>query len=97
MSRSRSLWALARFEIEFDLWVERANPSLDLRVVVLDWTLSRMVDPYQGAVREPDFDNLWRARIPESMNERDESVYSVYFLHERQKLVDCRGFEFNAF
>ena len=96
MAPGRGRWTLARFDDEFDLWVERARPSDDIKVVVLDWVISRFDDPYSGAVREPNFDNLWRARIPETTNDASELVYCVYFIRESQNVVTCHGFEYNS-
>lgn len=46
MSR-QALWTLDRFLDEFDLWAERERPGPDLRVVVVDWILTRQDDPYR--------------------------------------------------
>jgi hypothetical protein len=59
-------WTLQRFEHEFDLWVERDNPSDDIRIFVLQWVQGRMDDPYLEVFRSPEIENLWYGPITEN-------------------------------
>jgi hypothetical protein len=57
-------WQLESFLDHLDVWIEREQPSDDLRLIVTAWVLTRYEDPYQGVQREPGFENLWFGEIP---------------------------------
>jgi hypothetical protein len=65
---AESAWTLHRFIERFDDWTAREGPSVDLRYVVLNWIFSRSENPFAGARRQPGFENLWFAVIPDSQN-----------------------------
>ena len=47
-----------------DEWVDLEGPPEWLRLLVLNWLLSRIDDPYEGLRRQPDFENLWFGLVP---------------------------------
>lgn len=84
-------WTLVRFEEHFDHWVAAENPSDDLRVLVLDWIMTRHENPHGGVRRETGFDNLWYGQIPESGDGRGNVVICSYFVWVATRTVTCNG------
>jgi hypothetical protein len=87
-----ALWRLERFLSEFDVWVEREVPSVDLRVLVTEWMVGRQDDPYRGVRREPQFENLWRGWVPNSQDDAGRVVACGYWIFETHHLVRCDSF-----
>jgi hypothetical protein len=86
--RPAPAWKLESFEERLDLWAELEKPPIDLRLVVAEWVITRMDDPYQGVRRESGFPNLWFGCVPNSGHEGRVVVCS-YWVAEREKLVRC--------
>lgn len=85
-------WTLDRFLAELDSWIEREGPNIDLRLVVTAWILSRTVDPFGGARREPGFDNLWSAVVPDSGDGAGQVVACSYWVEVGRHVVRCNSF-----
>jgi hypothetical protein len=86
------LWRLERFLSEFDAWVQRDGPSVDLRVLVSEWMLGRQDDPYRGVRREASFENLWYGPIPDSDDGTGRVVVCSYWIVESEHVVRCNSF-----
>lgn len=69
-------------------WVTREDPSTDLSYLVLEWVFSRAEDPYQGARREPGFDNLWLAPVPRTRHD-GRIVVCSFWIEEQAGAVRC--------
>ena len=82
-------WQLTGFIDHLDDWIDRDGPTQDLRVIVTDWVISRAVDPYQGAEREPLLPNLWFAQVPGSYNGPGTIVVCAYVIEEATRTVRC--------
>ena len=52
-------WHLEGFGNRLDEWIDVEGPGDWLRMLVGNWVLSRIDDPYGGLRRESHFDNLW--------------------------------------
>lgn len=85
-------WVLDKFLERFDAWVEREAPTDDLRVIVMDWILTRDDDPYQGVRREEGIPNLWFGRIPNSHDGSGHVVVCSYWIKESSRTVCCDNF-----
>jgi len=85
-------WLLFDFEERFDAWVALEQPSPELRVLVLDWILTRQQDPYRGVRREPGFDNLWFGAVPRSSRGTGRAVTCSYWVYEADHTVRCDSF-----
>lgn len=59
-----------------------------LRVLVLNWLLSRIDDPYDGLRRQPDFDNLWFGVVPGSLHSGEVIACSLW-VFEQNHSVRC--------
>ena len=81
-------WKLVRFTEVVDKWITRESPSDDMRVVVLDWIMSRHEDPYRGMRREPAVPNLWFGAVAGSQSGWTVVTCS-YFIYERTKIISC--------
>jgi hypothetical protein len=57
-------WLLRGFQERLDEWIDLEHPEDWLRVIVVNWVLSRIDDPYVGMRREGGFANLWFGVIP---------------------------------
>lgn len=84
-------WKLEGFDDHFDDWVLREDPGADLRVLVLDWIMTRHENPYRGVKRESGFDNLWWGQIPESEDGRGNVVICSYFVWVASSTMTCNG------
>jgi hypothetical protein len=80
------LWTLEQLDERFDAWVKQEAPSTDLCVYVLDWVMSRMGDPYDGARRQPGFSNLWFAPIPDTEHDGKQAT-CTYWIEEATRRV----------
>lgn len=89
-------WLLVNFEEEFDKWTGYAGVPDEIQLTVLEWVVGRSDDPYSGAIREPIIGNLWRCRIPVTLNDHGELAYCVYYIYESGRIVYCRGFSMNS-
>jgi hypothetical protein len=85
-------WTLEKFLERFDSWVERESPTDDLRVIVMDWILTRDDDPYQGVRREEGIPNLWFGRVPNSYDGSGHVVVCSYWIKEVTRTVCCDNF-----
>lgn len=54
-------WTLKNFDESLDRWQKVSNPSPDLCVIVADWLMTRLIDPYHKATLDPVSDR-WFAR-----------------------------------
>ena len=81
-------WKFVRFLEVLDRWGTIETPSVDLRIIVADWTTEQMVNPYRGMRREPGFDNLWFGPIP-GTRAGWSVVTCSYFVFERERIVRC--------
>jgi hypothetical protein len=82
-------WKLDKFGERLDSWIERENPSPDLRYIVTEWVFSRYDDPYQGVRREAGFANLWFGTVPRSDHGEGAVVVCSYWIEEHSKTVRC--------
>ncbi len=82
-------WTLENFIDRFDAWVERESPRDDVRVVVMDWILTRHDDPYQGMRREAGFQNYWFGSVPDSQDGSGNMVTCAYWINESDRIVSC--------
>lgn len=85
-------WTLVGFLERFELWEKHEKTPGDLSLIVADWILSRHTDPYRGARREPGFDNLWFAPIPNTLHGDGLVVACSYWIIERNSEVRCNLF-----
>ncbi len=75
------------FDRAFRSWVEREQPSIDLRFVVVEWVHGLQSDPFLRARPVQDFgDDWWFARIRDS-NTGQYVVTAVFFADPEYKLV----------
>lgn len=84
-------WKLEGFLDRVELWEknEPASAAIDtVRLAVLDWIMSRYVDPYQGVRREPGFDNFWFGPIPGTEHD-GQVVCCSYWIQEATRTVRC--------
>jgi len=81
-------WKLDGFLDRVDSWVERECPSNGLRVVVLDWIMTRFADPYREVYREPSLPNLWYGPVPGTDADGSVVVCS-YWIEEATSTVHC--------
>lgn len=56
------------FSDRLDEWTDLEAPDDWQRVLVGNWVLSRIEDPYDGLSRQSGFDNLWFGVVPGSLN-----------------------------
>jgi hypothetical protein len=82
-------WRLAGFSDRLDEWISLEAPPDWLRVLVGNWVLSRIEDPYGGLRRQPDFDNLWFGVVPGSVTEEGTAVACSLWIYERAHAVRC--------
>lgn len=83
-------WRLSRFQERLDEWIDLEDPDDRLRIVVVNWVLSRMEDPYDGLLRQQGFDNLWFGIIPGTgdLSARSAVVCSLW-IEETAHSVRC--------
>ncbi|NUW31468.1 hypothetical protein HTZ77_08525 [Nonomuraea sp. SMC257] len=87
----RADWELAEFVERLDLWekTEPASAALaDVCLAVTRWIMNRCEDPYRGAERQDDFDNLWFAAIPGTLHD-GQVVCCSYWIEETTRTVRC--------
>lgn len=84
-------WELEGFLDGLDAWIAQETTDGTLRIVVTEWVLGRVNDPYQGVQREPGFPNLWFGVVPGSWRD-GEVVVCSYFIFEEQHIVRCDSF-----
>jgi hypothetical protein len=84
-------WRLTRFGEHLDVWAKIESQDVDMRLVVIDWIMTRTDDPYAGVRREPGFENLWFGRIPRTMDDQGSMVTCSYFIFESTRIVRCNG------
>jgi hypothetical protein len=87
---SEALWTLADFIDRVDAWIDRDSPDDDLRLVVLDWIMSRCEDPYRGVRREAGFPNLWYGVVPYSQRAMT-AVLCSYWVVESEHVIRCES------
>lgn len=82
-------WTLEAFTERFAMWVERENPSRDVRRVVGAWIVGRYENPYEGVRRNAEIGaNYWWGPVPGS--EHAGTVVAVtYWIFEDRRLVRC--------
>lgn len=87
-------WQLEGFLELFDQWiaVEGLEEYGDLPLIVLNWVHARARNPYAGVRREPDLENLWWGKIPESADNRGRVVVCSYFIYESESRIQCATF-----
>lgn len=84
-------WTLVGFLDRFDMWALSEPVADDLRLEVLEWVLSRVNDPYEGAKREHRIPNLWIT--PACYIEgASRAVVCSYWIYESERLVKCDNF-----
>lgn len=85
-------WELLGFLERFDAWVALDDPSEELRRHVLRWIFTRSEDPFSYARREPGFDDLWVAVVPDSEHEGGRVVACSYWVDPLRRQVRCDNF-----
>ena len=81
-------YQLVGFLDNFDQWAGAEDSDQTMRVVVLDWVMTRQESPYQGVRREPSFENLWFGAIPRTAR-GDQVVVCSYWIEEHDHIVRC--------
>jgi hypothetical protein len=84
-------WRLENFLDHLDTWIEREQPSDDLRLTITAWLLTRFDDPYQGVQREPGFENLWFGEIPRTRHGEGMAVACSYWIYASKGVVRCNS------
>lgn len=83
-------WTLKRFDEYFDRWVSIEDPSDDLRIIVLDWIMTRHENPHRGVKRQVEIDdNLWYGRIPDSGDGHGNVVVCSYRIEVLTSTLTC--------
>lgn len=82
-------WRLVSFVERLDSWIELEAPPDDVRQLVTAWIFTRMDDPFEGARREPNFENLWFAVIPGSIHGPMSVVGCSYWIEVSTRTVRC--------
>lgn len=82
-------WQLEGFAERLDEWIDLERPDDWLRVLVGNWVLGRIQDPYDGLRREPDFDNLWFGVVPGSLDVDGTVVAGSLWVLEAAHSVRC--------
>jgi hypothetical protein len=82
---------LEGFVEHLDAWVQREAPPEDLLLLVIPWIMTRYDDPYRGVQREPDFDNLWFGRVPDTDDGSGAVVTCSYWIDELDRTVRCNS------
>ena len=82
-------WHLEGFGNRLDEWIDVEGPGDWLRMLVGNWVLSRIDDPYGGLRREPHFDNLWFGVIPGSLDDDGTVVACSLWISETTHSVRC--------
>jgi hypothetical protein len=96
VAKRKGGWNLTGFDEHLELWIQLSSPSDDLRVIVANWLLSRIDDPYQGMQREAEghsnlgHPNLWFGMIPGTRHGY-QAVYCSYLIFEQTGTVRCNS------
>lgn len=88
---SSGAWVLQEFIPRLDSWIAQESPAESLRFQALAWIFTRYDDPYRGASRAEGFDNLWFAKVPETLSD-GRMLTCSYFIFERERRVLCDTF-----
>ncbi|HYN96993.1 MAG TPA: hypothetical protein VES42_24395 [Pilimelia sp.] len=80
-------WRLERFPEAIDAWIARESPSDDVRLIVIDWVMSRHDDPYRGMRREA-LPNLWFGPVRGTQT-MGTVVTCSYWVYESTRTVRC--------
>lgn len=83
-----SFWRLAGFYDRLDAWMATQAPDRFVVAAVEHWIESRANNPYEGAVRLTEFENLWRARIKGTLH-GGAAVFCTYAIFEETRVVRC--------
>jgi hypothetical protein len=77
-------WNLTNLDVHLELWQQICDPPQDVRLIVAEWLMSRLEDPYEG-MRHEDVNtdgqghpNLWSGVVPGT--HRDGTVVLVSVL-----------------
>lgn len=82
-------WRIEQVDACLDRWHQIDNPSPDLQVIVADWLMTRIVDPYEGATADADQPDLWFARVPDSGDGCGNVVTCSYRVDKANGTVTC--------
>lgn len=89
-------WTLQGFVEQLDLCIERESLDDDLRLIALQWIMTRMTEPYRGVRREPvehpDFGVLWHGAIPDSHVGGGYVLACSFWASERSRHLRCNSF-----
>ena len=91
MTDAASPWVPEGFDECLQRWDELEKPPDDLRSWVVEWSFTRLDDPYQGVRREPGFANLWWGVVPGTLHEGDKVVVCSYWVVESIHVVRCES------
>ena len=58
-------------------------------MLVLNWLLGRIDNPYEGLKGEQGFDNLWFGAVPRSVDEDGTVVVCSLWIDEPARVVRC--------
>jgi hypothetical protein len=86
-----SSWRLDHFGERLDRWKEQEDAPAELVRIVIEWSLTRLDDPYSGVRREAGFGNLWFGPIPGTVR-ADTVVTCSYWIFARDHVVSCNGY-----
>ncbi|MGH3938179.1 MAG: hypothetical protein ACRDTG_06025 [Pseudonocardiaceae bacterium] len=82
-------WRIEQVDICLDRWHHIDNPDPDLQVLVADWLMTRMADPYEGATPDADQPDLWFAAVPDSGDGYGNVVTCSYRVNKVNHTVTC--------
>lgn len=82
-------WQLVQVEERFEEWVQLERPADWRRVLVLNWLLARIDNPYEGLRGEEGFDNLWFGVVSKSLDEDGTVVVCSLWIDEHAHVVRC--------
>lgn len=86
---TQSVWILAGFIEHLDDWIALESPETDLRLRVTSWVVGLAVDPFKGARREVEFENLWSVVIPGSIHAPQQIVFCSFWVDTLSRTVRC--------
>ena len=89
MGEASPAWRLERFAEHFESWIEREDPTTDLRLLVGFWIWTRSETPYQGVQRAEGFENLWFGAVPNTDDGLGHVVACSYWIEESRHAVRC--------
>ncbi len=85
------LWRLDSFLERFDAWCHTEQVTVDERVLVTLWVMTRMENPFVGVRREPGFADLWFGPIPSTAG-NDRVIVCSYWVDPKARTVRCNSF-----